>query len=300
MRRAFLFIAFVAIIIGLASCEQKEEFSQDTQSERNIVVLSDSVKQKIVEQDSMMAELLNKIDTLTAELNSAKEENASLEKKIDEIEEARLWKWISIAALLLSAIAVILNFFNGLKRNDVKEIIKEETGQHGIISRCVKNLHGNSNSTRPTLSSESNTEKRLRTLEENMKQVANAINSISYNISSHKVAESKKTPAQKDGPIHQRSGYANINSGEYFTEIFTSKQESCVFSFTFQSEKKGMFNIISLDKIKSRNDWQDAIDCAGCSITDATSFDVESMGECEKIDEFTWKVTKKLKIKLHK
>ena len=96
-----------------------------------------------------------------------------------------------------------------------------------------------------------------------------------------------------------KMGYANINSGNIFTKIFDSAQESCVFSIKFKSATKGEFNIISLDKIKSRNMWQEIVEYTG-SIEDATSFKVEDYGICEKYDDVTWQVTKKLKIKLQK
>ena len=45
--------------------------------------------------------------------------------------------------------------------------------------------------------------------------------------------------------------------------------------------------------------WQEIVEYTG-SIEDATSFKVEDYGICEKYDDVTWQVTKKLKIKLQK
>ena len=66
------------------------------------------------------------------------------------------------------------------------------------------------------------------------------------------------------------------------------------------SPTKGRFNIISLDKIQSRNDWQQKIECSGISIKEASDFRIEEEGLCEKIEENTWQVTRPLKIKLRK
>jgi hypothetical protein len=66
------------------------------------------------------------------------------------------------------------------------------------------------------------------------------------------------------------------------------------------SPTKGRFNIISLDKIQSRNDWQQKIECSGISIKEASDFRIEEEGLCEKIEENTWQVTKPLKIRLLK
>ena len=73
-----------------------------------------------------------------------------------------------------------------------------------------------------------------------------------------------------------------------------------MFKLTFTSQTKGKFNIIALDKIQSRNDWQKKVECSGVSIKEATDFRLEDEGVCEKIDENTWKVTKPLKIRLIK
>jgi hypothetical protein len=92
-------------------------------------------------------------------------------------------------------------------------------------------------------------------------------------------------------------GYANINTGKYFTKILDSSQETCVFSINFMSETKGEFTIISLDKIKSRNGWQEVVEYTG-SIEESTSFKEVDKGICEKVDDITWEVTRPLKIRL--
>lgn len=89
-------------------------------------------------------------------------------------------------------------------------------------------------------------------------------------------------------------GYANINSGNIFTKIFDSAQESCVFSIKFKSANKGEFNIISLDKIKSRNMWQEIVEYTG-SIEEATSFKIEDYGICENTMMSHGKLLKNLK-----
>ena len=74
-----------------------------------------------------------------------------------------------------------------------------------------------------------------------------------------------------------------------------------MFRITFTSQTKGKFNIIALDKIQSRNDWQKKVECSGgVSIKEASDFRLEEEGLCEKIDEYSWKVTKPLKIRLLK
>ena len=72
----------IAIMV-MSSCSffDDDKSSKETTEVRNIVELPDSIKQKIVEQDALMIDLLNKVDTLTAELNATKTANAELKEK---------------------------------------------------------------------------------------------------------------------------------------------------------------------------------------------------------------------------
>ena len=131
------------------------------------------------------------------------------------------------------------------------------------------------------------------------------VSTLSYKISDtvtnntvHPSYDRQDVSCQRE-PEYLRAGYAFINSGSYFTKILDSAQEGCVFSIKFKSATKGEFTIISLDKIKSRNGWQEIVEYTG-SIEDANSFKVEELGICETSDKETWQVTKKLKIRLLK
>ena len=96
-------------------------------------------------------------------------------------------------------------------------------------------------------------------------------------------------------------GYANINSGVYFMELFDYKQETCVFTINFKGEDRGEFDIISLDKLKSRNGWQEVVEATGnCTLAEANEFTRLDCGKCRKIDSNVWEVTQKLKIKIRK
>ena len=92
--------------------------------------------------------------------------------------------------------------------------------------------------------------------------------------------------------------YAKNDADVYFMKIYESNQEGCVFKIELTSPTTGTFDIISLDKIRAMNGWQQKVECSGISIKDAPDYRVEEKGICEKIDNNTWKVTKPLKIKL--
>ena len=90
--------------------------------------------------------------------------------------------------------------------------------------------------------------------------------------------------------------YANTNSEEFFTSVVETKQETCVFDIYLSSQTIGEFDLISLDKIKQRNNWDRVVECKGdCTIEEANTFKTEQKGKCE-LSDGTWKVVEKLKI----
>ena len=193
----------------------------------------------------------------------------------------------------------------GVKEEKVYEIFEKCIDDSRRIKELqvnVKKLMSTQRNSGSNLSNTSyapNTDSRLRQLENQMSQVIAAINKMA-------TSEHPMTPPRSDTPKpdieaeYQKVGYAKNDMGTYFTTIYGSNQEGCVFKISFISPIKGKFNIISLDKIQSRNDWQQKIECSGISIKEASDFRVEEEGLCEKIEENTWQVTKPLKIKLLK
>lgn len=297
-------------IFALFSCNlfEDEKPSKEIEGVKTIVELPDSIKKKIVEQDALMTELLNKVDTLTAELNSIKTENAELKKKVVELKSPKsTWIYISISAFLLSLIALVAAIFRskGIKEEKVCDIVKNCLDD----SRRIKELQVNVNSLlssqrnnrMPQVSSSNapNSETRMRQLESQMAHVLDAVDKITKPVQ-QVVSPHQETSKSQTEYEYQKVGYAKVDTDIYFTTIYDSNQEGCVFKITFTSQSKGKFNIIALDKIQSRNDWQKKVECIGASIKEASDFRLEEEGVCEKIDEFNWKVTKPLKIRLLK
>ena len=309
MKKVYSLIVLTAIL-ALSSCSffEDDKSSKGKDEIRTIVELPDSVKQKIADHDTLMTELLNKVDTLTAELNLTKEESAEMKEKMAELKSPKsTWAYISIGAFILGLIALIISLLKpkGIKEKQVYEIVKKSLDE----SRRIKELQVNANN---LLSSQRNnrmsnisssyapnSDSRLRQLENQMAQVIETINKITPPVS-QPVSTRQNPTRSREGNEYQKVGYAKVDTDIYFTTIFESNQEGCVFKLTFTSQTKGNFNIIALDKIKSRNDWQKKVECSGVSIKEATDFRLEDEGVCEKIDENTWKVTKPLKIRLIK
>ena len=309
MKKVYSLIVLTAVL-ALSSCSffEDDKSSKGKDEIMTIVELHDSVKQKIADHDTLMTELLNKVDTLTAELNLTKEESAEMKEKIAELKSPKsTWAYISIGAFILGLIALIISLLKpkGIKEKQVYEIVKKSLDESRRIKELqvnVNNLLSSQRNNRMSNISSSyapNSDSRLRQLENQMAQVIGNINKITVTASQPVSTRKEPAPSRKENE-YQKVGYAKVDTDIYFTTIYESNQEGCVFKLTFTCQSKGKFNIIALDKIQSRNDWQKKVECSGVSIKEATDFRLEDEGICEKIDDNTWKVTKPLKIKLIK
>lgn len=309
MKKVYSLIVLTAVL-ALSSCSffEDDKSSKGKDEIRTIVELPDFVKQKIADHDTLMTELLNKVDTLTAELNLTKKESAEMKEKIAELKSPKsTWAYISIGAFILGLIALIISLLKpkGIKEKQVYEIVKKSLDESRRIKELqvnVNNLLSSQRNNRMSNISSSyapNSDSRLRQLENQMAQVIGIINKITVTASQPVSTRKEPAPSRKENE-YQKVGYAKVDTDIYFTTIYESNQEGCVFKLTFTCQSKGKFNIIALDKIQSRNDWQKKVECSGVSIKEATDFRLEDEGICEKIDDNTWKVTKPLKIKLIK
>ena len=306
MKKVYSLIVLTAIL-ALSSCSffEDDKSSKGKDEIRTIVELPESAKQKIADQDTLMTELLNKVDTLTAELNLTKEESAEMKEKIAELKSPKnTWAYISIGAFVLGLIALIISLLKpkGIREKRVYEIVKKSLDESRRIKELqenVNNLLSSQRNNRMSNTSSSyapNSDSRLRQLENQMAQVIKKITITT----SQPVSTRKEPVSSRKENEYQKVGYAKVDTDIYFTTIYDSNQEGCVFKISFTSPIIGKFNIISLDKIQSKNDWQQKVECSGCSIKEASDFRIEDDGICEKIDESTWKVTKPLKIRLLK
>lgn len=311
MKKLLNFIVCSTAILALSSCSffENEESPKDLTEVSTIKELPDSLKKKIVEQDALMTELLNKVDTLTAELNTIKTENTELKEKLAELKSPRsIWAYVSICAFILGLIALIMALFKpkGIKEQKVYDIVKKCLDDSRRIKELqvqVKNLlslHHNNRTSQSGSSYEIGYDARLRRLESQISWVVAVLNTNKDGMEKSITQPSTDIPKPHREPEYQKIGYAKNDKDMYFTTIYDSNQEGCVFEISFTSPSKGKFNIISLDKIQSRNDWQQKVECSGISIKEASDFLVEDDGICEKIDENTWQVTKPLKIRLLK
>lgn len=310
MKKIFILMGYLAIIFAVYSCDFFEEKSSSEEIEnfQTMEGLPESVKQKIVAQDSLMSELVNKVDTLTVNLNALQEENKALKDKIEDLKSPKsFWGWTSIVAVVISIIAVLLALvirsFSEKKLNKVvsnrMSSSKEMKGFNNRLLQLEESVGQYSKSLYANKSYIIGLETRLVQLERQMIQLRTSIDK--KNASSNLPQNAELLPQEKANKFeYQKIGYAMIDADVYFTKVYESNQEGCVFKINFVSPTKGIFNILSLEKIQSRNDWQKKIEYSGASIKDATDFRVEDEGICEKLDENVWQVVKPLKLKLLK
>lgn len=309
MKKAINIVVCLATILTLSSCDFFSGKQPDQDSVDNaapVEGISQEIKNKIEAQDTLMNALVLKVDTLAQALSRVQKENAKLKDQVDKLESPKsAWGYMTLASLVIAIIALVLSSLRkGISREKVDEIFSDNLEKSKRIAKlkvAVSQLQSVLNSNRFSQSvntSPQDLDARLRSVESSVLRLSSKTNET-QNSSNPSVAHRQEQSSQIKDLESLRTGYANINSGNIFTKIFNSAQESCVFSIKFKSENKGEFNIISLDKIKSRNMWQEIVEYTG-SIEEATSFKVEDYGICEKYDDVTWQVTKKLKIKLIK
>ena len=309
MKKILNFIVCVITFFTLSSCDyfNDKEASKGNQDNATIVEgISQEIKNKIAAQDTLMNALVLKVDTLAHALTQAQTENAELKSQVEKLESPKsTWGYMTLASFVVAIIALVLSLLRkGVSKEKVDEIFSNNLDKSKRIAElkaAVYQLQSGQNNNRvsqPVNTSLQNLDARLRSVESSLSRLSSRTNEV-HDTSNPSINHSQEQHRQPKEPEYLKMGYANINSGNIFTKIFDSAQESCVFSIKFKSATKGEFNIISLDKIKSRNMWQEIVEYTG-SIEEATSFKVEEYGICEKYDDVTWQVTKKLKIKLQK
>ena len=309
MKKIIYFIVGTTILLSIVSCDFFEQEKQPEETQElvdSIGILSQKIKCKLIAQDTLMKDIVNKVDTFAGVLNDIQKENLELREKIEKSRSLEgVWVWMSIAAVVLSIIAILLSLFRkGAGEQEILGIIEDRLNNSQRIRDLVLNvntLKENQRFSRNTHSISSvspNEDMWLSQIDKKISDIDNKIKELQQCILKETPVE--RQDAQQNKQSENRVGYAKIDYENYFTTIYDSNQEGCAFKITFRGATKGEFTIISLDRISSSNDWQQKIECSGVSIKDASNFRVEELGICENIGNNTWQVTKPLKILLLK
>ena len=313
MNKKFFIYIFFLVPILCASCDWFNESGKKEDREvKAIEVFPDSVRQYLIEQDSLKRGLISKIDTLTTELNTSKKEIEQIQSEIKELKSpGRVIVVLALCSFLLSIVAIILSIIRTNKKVEkqevkdmTREMVREQVnGLEFRMTRAESNIKeiGKSPSNSKTTSVNSSVDKRLQDLELRLSRIERSNNATPSNISSYDNHSFIETTAAKESEF-MRTGYAKVNSSKYFVEIFNSQQEDCVYKIKFSNKEEGEFDIISLGKIKTINDLKEVLDLApgSCLLNEASTHTVVEKGRCKKIDDNTWEVTRKLVIKVFK
>lgn len=265
----------------------------DTPSTENgnytIEALRQEVKDSLVAQDSLLKDLVLKVDTLTQELNKAKDEISQLQSAENK-KPSMLWDILPLIFGFVSLIAVIVvGWFtrHDIERKDVKNIVKNE---------CEKYLQKHYSYKKSDSDCRSCSDK-VTKIEEKNKDLERRLSDLEKKTPEH----SPDDDATGSKPlIPTKCLYAKSTDKSFFTEIINTKQETCAFVIELESETKGKFDIVSFSQIKQMNDLDKFIHATGSyRIEDATGYETTCKGECEKQGSL-WKVVKELKISLYK
>lgn len=293
MKKLLNFIVCSTAIFALFSCnvfndnEQSQDTNNDTITDE---VISQEMKDKIAAQDSLMGALVLEVDTLGQALTQVHKENAELKARVAKLENLKsTWDYMTFAALVIAIIALILSLLmKGVIKKEVCEIVNNKFDKPQM--KVTKNEESVGSLKKTSKEKDARSQK-VKSTDSSGK--ANEVHDVSS-----AVTKPQEQPCQSPKAGYLKKGYAKINNDEFFAQIFDSAEEDCVFSIEFKSATKGEFNIIAVDKVKSRNNWQEIVECTGLSIKEATSFKVKEFGICEKCDDSAWKITRKLKIEL--
>ncbi len=291
--------------------------SQDDDSKkevRAIEVFPDSVKKHLMEQDSLSKQLVLAVDSITTKLDAANNNIEELQASIKELRTpGQIFIYIALFALFLSIIAIIAAIIrtkNKLNKWEVIEEIKQFlNNKDTYLSRRftriedeIKKLKKESYSPKsPTRDEQYHQGGGSPSINDKIQAEIQERKSSNNNDNNKYVISNQSTQGNQSMKSQMiKHGYAQMHTGKYLVDIVESKQESCVYSLTFTSENTAEFDIISLEKIKTINDLRDVLDLApgSCLLNEASFHTVERKGECRKIDDNTWEVTKKLVIKV--
>lgn len=312
MRKIITVILICISTCLLISCDSDDKNNKKVVSENNerierMELFSDSTREKLIKQDSVNEILLEKIDTLTTKVNELNEYKSKVDEINGQLQNIKqphnglstvlLWSSLAIAII---ALALVWSFPKRFYKNKLRYILHKDFDKS---NQKIQEINEKLNLLAKKQTTTNQNNKQYEELERRIKvlEVANnrGNSSISRNIAN--TSSNRETVHQEVNT--QKVVYAKLNSGKYFLELSESNQEGCVFKINYNTSlNRGEFDIISLDKIKSRNGWQNVVAYTGnCLMEEATGYKLEEKGICERLENRNvWEVKRKLKITITK
>lgn len=239
----------------------------------------------------------------TTENGNSVEKNANdstpqqLAERMKEISKSAVrWHVIAMAAIVLVVITLLLTLYYKHKVKQLGEKTNECFRELKSLQDAVEKAQWKQIQRQGAKSDVmSSMERYYHTLEERVSKLEK--DRVKANTSPQR---NNAIPPQtaSDKVVYVKSSYQNI-----FTEVFHSKQESCVYKIKLINDHEGEFDLIDSTKlnIMRQISYKDVVDVVeGCPLAEATDYKPISFGKCIKTSEgrdSAWKVTEKLKIK---
>lgn len=308
MRKIITIILICISTCLLISCDSDDKNNKKVVAENNeriekMELFSDSTREKLIKQDSVNEILLVKIDTLTTKVNELNEYKSKVDEINGQLQNIKqphnglstvlLWSSLVIAII---ALALVWSFPKKFYKDKLRYILHKDFDKS---NQKIQEINEKLNLLAKKQTTTNQNNKQYEELERRIKALEVANNrGNSRNIAN--TSSNRETVHQEVNT--QKVVYAKLNSGKYFLELSESNQEGCVFKINYNTSlNRGEFCIISLDKIKSRNGWNEVVDYSGnCVMKEATDYRLVEKGLCEKLTDGTWEVKRKLKITITK
>ena len=279
MRNFKLIILSVLMMVAICSCESSiNDYQPEEMNSTN---------------------LATKVDGMEADLCKFMEKVNDLEKEVKNPEKKNDHNLL-IVGLALSAFSIVVC---GIVCYICYGISKKIKKLEGDLSNYKAQLNGLAFRETNSASSNSYTPDPYRQVYSQdgaIKEPESRILHSEQRLSRDKHQEEANEKRNESKPASVHTEYAMHTKTDVFGDVAPSRQEGSLYVITSTQEGKGEFDIISLAKLKNQDGWDKVVDCSGdCRLADATRYEVESPGLCEKVDG-GWKVTGKLKIKIFK
>ncbi len=256
--------------------------------------------------------LMNQVELLSKKINQSEKTIEKLQSQISEIGVPDgITFYISLIALLLSIIALIISYISSKTKNEHTDISKEIEDKlryyvtYTELQQRLRDLNNKAAGVKVSqdipdviFSKINDYENRIFRIETQLRDLSDLNNSNRNINESESTLKYSKTNANLE---RKKICYANMNNENLFLIFFDTRQDSSVYKIEYDNGGVGTFDLISLEKIKSRNGVNDVVEYQGdCTLEEANSYTPIEFGKCEKMDENTWKVVNKLKIKISK
>ena len=308
----YLIMVMLIAMISVTSCDflsDDKVVKQEPQYNKSTIpTIEDSIKNRLLRQDSLYNGLIQQIDTLTNALNESNAKVDELKQQVEAKEAPNILWFIAIFVALILGIISIAEMvvsrgvyvrgdeLSTFVKNNFKKFIND-SGIGNYINQQINSTHHESlasNNNRAHINP--NTQSDLNTLYSRIKIIDQKLLKIENDLTNSGVKTFSPSTS-----IGSKKRYVKAFSANFFMELLLSNSEGCVFEVELTSDTSGEFTYLSIDKLKSKNGLESIVEYEGnCTLDEAKDAKILVKGLCKKTDNDVWEVTKKLKINISK